>query len=552
VDLVRGIENKLQDAWAANPIVVVEGPRAVGKTTLAKSIVDAGRWFALDDDALFQQAKQSPRAWLESLPSGSAIDEAQRIEGISLEAKRIVDHRQGQAGQFLLTGSARLSRDELGGSDPLVGRARRLQLLPFSQNELAGRPSDVLSALFDIPVNDFVGEAMSHRDLLHRISRGGFPALNLASTIEPDDWLRDYVADTFRGDLYETGRNAEGIKRLFWHLAANSGVEVNLSKFGAALELNKETVSGYLGALQAVHLIAKVESFSQQNKRAIKRSRLFVVDPAFAYAASHPIGDFIDAQHGALVETFVTCELQRLATWSERRVTFSHWRDKLSTDLTIEDEQSGRVIAIEIKSNRETSADQTAGIRAFKEAHPGRFHRGFVLYTGDQVVRFGEDIFAVPISALWTIGKTSSARLTPGQQALQAARKTLSGAVDSPDHILGLVDQNVAQAQLFLYEINEHLEALGINLTVSVDPESAFATQVALRLPNLSPLVTIVISAATPNRSWIAQLHIPGNEFPVVISKDPQSLEQLDDWYDELRNAIAIDLPRIFASLRTK
>ena len=128
IDLVpRGIQDRIERAWRSSPVVVLEGPRGAGKTTLARQIAPHQQVHDLADPTEFLVASQSPTAWVEAMPPGSVIDEAQRIPGLSLVVKRHVDRPGAPAGQLLLTGSVRLSRDELGGSDPLVGRVRRLQ-----------------------------------------------------------------------------------------------------------------------------------------------------------------------------------------------------------------------------------------------------------------------------------------------------------------------------------------------------------------------------------------------------------------------------------------
>jgi uncharacterized protein len=118
--LPRGLQHPLDAALASAPVVILEGLRVTGKTTLARAMFGEHRFVSLADPNTRRRAADDPVGWLESLPFKVAIDEAQLVPGLSLAVKDLVDRRGGQPGQFLLTGSSRISRHELGGSDPLA------------------------------------------------------------------------------------------------------------------------------------------------------------------------------------------------------------------------------------------------------------------------------------------------------------------------------------------------------------------------------------------------------------------------------------------------
>lgn len=105
---------------------------------------------------------------------------------------------------------------------------------------------------------------------------------------------------------------------------------------------------------------------------------------------------------GSLLETFVLAELLKLASWSEDRLEFSHFRDKRQNevDVVVEDRQ-GLVLGIKVKASATVTAADFAGLRRLAEGSGDRFAMGLVLYDHDKVIPFGERLFAVPISALW-------------------------------------------------------------------------------------------------------------------------------------------------------
>jgi len=104
-----------------------------------------------------------------------------------------------------------------------------------------------------------------------------------------------------------------------------------------------------------------------------------------------------------VLEGFVYSEILKLAAWSDRRLSFSHFRtrDGDEVDLVIEDRR-GRLIGIEVKASATVRDDDFKGLRKLQEAAGDRFLRGLVLFDHDRVIPFGERLTAVPISSLWT------------------------------------------------------------------------------------------------------------------------------------------------------
>lgn len=107
---------------------------------------------------------------------------------------------------------------------------------------------------------------------------------------------------------------------------------------------------------------------------------------------------------GALLESFVVSELMKLASWSERRMAFSHYRtkDRDEVDVVIEDRR-GRIIGIEFKTSATVKADDFRGLRQLQDAVGERFVRGLVLHDHDRITSFGERLQAAPLSTLWSM-----------------------------------------------------------------------------------------------------------------------------------------------------
>ena len=109
------------------------------------------------------------------------------------------------------------------------------------------------------------------------------------------------------------------------------------------------------------------------------------------------------AMLGQLLETFVFQELKRQASWNDTPVQFHHFRDKDGVEVDIVLEQAGKVAGVEIKAAATVTARDFRGLRKLQETTRGRFAAGVVVYDGENVAGFGDNLYAVPIRAVWEI-----------------------------------------------------------------------------------------------------------------------------------------------------
>ena len=139
--------------------------------------------------------------------------------------------------------------------------------------------------------------------------------------------------------------------------------------------------------------------------RAVGTSKLAFVDTGIA---CHLLGQDVNrlaepgGAVGAMMENFVLMELARQLTWSTQRGQLYHYRtrDRLEVDAVIET-PDGRVVGVEVKAGATVRSEDLAGLRNLANQAGDRFVAGFVLYTGQQTLPFGEKLRAVPIDALW-------------------------------------------------------------------------------------------------------------------------------------------------------
>lgn len=398
----RRIEEALEDTR----VVLIAGPRQSGKTTLATEIANKELPFLTLDDATQLDAAQSdPVGFLRGLDR-AVIDEIQRAPELLLAIKAEVD-REKRPGRFLLTGSANLMTMPKV-ADSLAGRMEIIRLLPLSQAELrAGTGEFVDKAFSGRP--PAIGQPVLGADLIKIVLAGGYPeALERTRWLRRQDWYLNYVDAIVQRDVRDIAQIEQlgQMPKLLGVLAEHAGQLVNYSGIGAALGMNHVTTQKYMGVFESLFLTYSLRPwFTNKLKRLTKSPKLHFLDSGLLAALKDTSPERITKDKtafGAILETFVFGEVLKLASWSAERCSFSHFRDKdgNEVDLVIENRR-GEVIGVEVKASATVSSADFSGLKKLASVCGDNFVQGVVLYDHDQVVPFGENLFAVPLASLW-------------------------------------------------------------------------------------------------------------------------------------------------------
>lgn len=407
----RNIAPSLLEALKDSPVVLVNGARQTGKSTLVQMLATEGpptRYLTLDDPTLFAAANDDPSTFVSGLRGRVIIDEVQRAPGLFRAIKAEVD-RERTPGRFLLTGSADvLLLPRL--SESLAGRMDVHTLWPLSQGEIENGRDGFVEAVFSADWPPKIERGMDRGELLKRVVRGGFPEpLQRTSASRRGAWFTSYLATLLSRDVRELA-NIEGLTvlpRLMALLAARTSSLANFAEISRSTGLNQSTLKRYISLLETLFLLQPLPAWSiNLGKRMVRAPKLHLVDSGIA---AHLVGADEETRLstsemiGPLLENFVVMELRKQSTWSTTRITMHHFRTHSGeeVDVVLED-AAGRCVGIEVKSASSASIRDAKGLRALSEAIGDKFVRGIVLHTGPEHAALGPDIWALPISALWT------------------------------------------------------------------------------------------------------------------------------------------------------
>lgn len=406
--LDRGLTNRLNRLLRAVPVVVLEGPRASGKTAIGSILADQGQirsTIDLSDPTVLAAAQGSPTLLVDEAQLPAFVDEAQLAPELALAVKRRVD-REHRNGAFVLTGSSRFGRSQLGGADPLAGRSARLRLWPMTQGELAGTPVNAVAGLMGGAIPQGTFAALTKGQLTERLRRGGLPGLaGLRGPIDAairSQLIAEYVEAVAHHEDGKRHDRAE-LLRTFRYLAATTSRILNVSNVSSDLGAKRETVNGRIATLESIFLIHLLPSHRTSEHRTLTaHPKVHAIDTALSAWASRADSDPGAQLNGALVETFVVNELVAQASWCNDPPAVRHWRDttrKVEVDALLVPD-NGQTIAIEVKASSDVRPDDLKGLRAYLENDPAA-QMGLVYYSGGLVLPLGERIWAIPISSLW-------------------------------------------------------------------------------------------------------------------------------------------------------
>lgn len=400
---------------ASHRVAILEGRRAVGKSSLARHLVESGvyaSYQSLTDPAAAGRAQEDAFQWVRSLRRPAVIDEAQMVPAVSVAVKEIVDGLP-PGHHFLLTGSASVGRGTMAGTDPLAGRATRLALHPFTGLEAQG-PSDsetpsLIDILFDADLTAAEAPSTGPDDLRTRLQTGGLPAFALPLLpLSRAAWQNQVQADTLAilGDrvLPTEDLNTGIARRVLDSVLHTPGGQINRTRIARELDLDPRTVGRYLGILERRFLITLLPNLHGGITRASRSApKGHAVDTASTceslIRAGHDIADSPKLL-GQTLETWVVNQFLAARGWAALTTEAFYWRNSRTgreVDLVLVDGR-GRRLGVEVKLASSIGPRDLRGLQAMREL--GGLHRGFVAYTGAGFEEVDDGVWALPLACL--------------------------------------------------------------------------------------------------------------------------------------------------------
>jgi len=362
--LDRTLKQSVLELSTMFPVIMVTGPRQVGKSTLLEACAqDQGthgvkrNYVTLDDYSARDLAVNDPALFLQQWPAPVIIDEIQYAPGL-LSAIKVEVDRHKQPGMYWLTGSQKFALMK-GVTESLAGRVGLLDLLGLSQAELTGRanvckpfvPNEAMSLNSTTPKD----RSSTLEAVYNRIWLGAFPQLNQLGPGARDTFYRSYIQTYIERDVQHILRVTDHItfSRFLSAVAANTGQLLNLASLARDIGVDNKTIKSWLSILETSGLIYLLQPyFSNLNKRVVKAPKLYFLDTGLAaYLTRWPDAASLQAGSlsGAILETWVVSEIIKSYWHNGKEAPLFYYRDSDMREVDLLIESGDTLYPVEIK-----------------------------------------------------------------------------------------------------------------------------------------------------------------------------------------------------------
>ncbi|RIK05060.1 MAG: ATP-binding protein [Acidobacteria bacterium] len=398
-----------------SPVVVLEGARTIGKSTLLRQIAEKYGVGVIDlDDLATRDAVSADPAFFVGGERPVVVDEFQHVPEV-LDAIKAELNRDSSPGRFVLAGSTRYQTLPMAARS-LTGRVSRVSVRPLSQGEIAGGNDGFVAALLDDPESLLTTRQSRtiRAEYIDRAVAGGMPMpLHLKTLAARDRWFAEYLTMVVERDVVEIARirQRHQLPKLLMRIAGQTGQLFKIAKAAEAIGMNKSMAEDYVKLLEAVFLIYRVPAWGTTlGSRVAATPKAYVSDSGLAahllgltpekLAAAVPSSV---TQFGHLMENFVIGEVLKQADFADEPLKIGHWRvhDGHEVDLVIE-RQDGTVVGIEVKAGSRVRGEDARALLRLRDRLGSQFQIGVVLFAGDRMYRLDDRVLVLPIDRIWT------------------------------------------------------------------------------------------------------------------------------------------------------
>jgi len=351
----------LRKSLVKNKVVVIYGPRRCGKTTLLQKFLEGAkkkRLFVSGEDITVQEYLGSQS--IDKLKSFVGrnklliIDEAQKIKGIGINLKLIVDHIQGI--EVIATGSSAFDLARHIG-EPLTGRKITLRMFPLAQLEIMELESRHETAA----------------NLENRLIYGSYPEIIIMNdNKEREKYLKEIMNSYLYKDILELDglKHSDKIVKLLQLLAFQIGQEVSLAELGTQLGISKNTVERYLDLLEKAFVIYSLPGFSRNLRKEItKNHRYYFYDVGIRNALINNFNSLsLRNDVGMLWENYVISERMKKQAYLAKTANNYFWRTYDQKEIDFVEERQGKLYGYEIKWQSKKAKIPKDWQRAYKNS----------------------------------------------------------------------------------------------------------------------------------------------------------------------------------------
>lgn len=402
----RNLEKVVSEVTKEYPVVLVTGPRQVGKTTMLQKLMEGTNrsYVSLDDLNERNLAKTDPELFLQLHKPPVLIDEVQYAPELFTYIKIHVDQNHNP-GDFWLTGSQvfKLMR---GVQESLAGRVAVLSLTSLSQAEICGGQMEP----FRIDLDGLLARSKERkqadtRDIFDRIFRGSMPAIVSGQNSNHQIFYSSYLTTYIERDVRELSDVIDSLKFLHFitAVAARCGQMLNVADIARDADINQKQAKDWLGILETLGIIFYLHPYSNNLlKRLVKTPKLYFYDTGLVcYLTKWSSAETLEsgAMNGAILENYVVAEIRKTYLNSGKEPFMYYYRDKDAKEIDIVLEHDGVLNPIEIKKSSNPGPELTKVFALLDKSSTPR-SKGAVICMKPELSAIDRENYIVPV---WVI-----------------------------------------------------------------------------------------------------------------------------------------------------
>ncbi|MDY2789883.1 MAG: ATP-binding protein [Lachnospiraceae bacterium] len=401
--IVRNLEKVVLEVTEEYPVVLVTGPRQVGKTTMLQKLMEGTErsYVTLDDLNERNLAKTDPELFLQLHKPPILVDEVQYAPELFTYIKIWVDEYH-HAGDFWLTGS-QVFKLMNGVQESLAGRVAVLSLTSLSQAELCGGKMEPFTVTLDSLIARKKERSKADtRDVFDRIFKGSMPAMVSGQTKNSQIFYSSYLSTYIERDVRELSSAIDSLKFLQFMtaVAARCGQMLNVSDIAKDADINQKQVKDWLTILETLGIIFYLHPYSNNLlKRLVKTPKLYFYDTGLVcYLTKWSSAETLEsgAMNGAILENYVVAEIRKTYLNSGKEPFMYYYRDKDAREIDVVLEHDGVLNPIEIKKSSNPGSELVKVFGLLDKSSTPR-SKGAVLCMKPELTAIDRDNYVVPI-----------------------------------------------------------------------------------------------------------------------------------------------------------
>ncbi len=401
--IARNLEKVVLEVTKEYPVVLVTGPRQVGKTTMLQKLMEGTdrNYVSLDDLNERNLAKTDPEMFLQLHKPPILIDEVQYAPELFVYIKIHVD-KYHNAGDFWLTGS-QVFKLMSGIQESLAGRVAVLSLTSLSQAEICG--GEMQPFTLDIEKLSARRKERTAADtgvIFDRIFRGSMPAIVSEKNSNSQIFYSSYLTTYIERDVREVSDAIDSLKFLHFitAVAARCGQILNIAEIARDADINQKQAKNWLGVLETLGLIFYLHPYSNNMlKRLVKTPKLYFYDTGLVcYLTKWSSAETLQsgAMNGAILENYVVAEIRKTYLNCGKDPYMYYYRDKDAREIDIILEHDGVLNPIEIKKSANPGSEL---IKVFKllDKSSAKRSKGAVVCMKPELSAIDRENYIIPV-----------------------------------------------------------------------------------------------------------------------------------------------------------